>query len=283
VALRTLDARLGGGPAIPILAVLCLLSIAGGALSGDVSGRDSAEAQRPIPVIVDIRPGLCPNHMSVESHLTIPVAVLGSLDFDAVNVDAETVRLSRKGVAGEVGPVDWVYSDVGTPVVGGLCACHKLRGDGIDDLELNFAIDELATTLGLGTHVGETIPLTLSGKMITGQPITGVDCAFMISEAWTSDELGDGVGMLTCSDDGSGAQEFEFAYYTGVSDRVTFAIYDVRGQVVATLADMDMAPGIYHAAWNGTGRDKERVPAGTYFARVSNSGQSETRKIAILQ
>ena len=282
MALRTLNPRLGV-PATAILVMFGLMGAAGGSTYSDTIGDNPVEAQEPIAVTVDIRPGLCPNHLRVESHLTIPVAVLGSLEFDAVNVDAETVRLSRDGVSEKIKPLGWVHADVGTPLVGGLCACHKLRGDGVDDLELYFSISELAATLGLDERIGETIPLTLSGKMLTGEAISGVDCAFMISGAWTSDELGDEIGMLTCSEDGSDTEEFAFAYYTSVSDRVTFAIYDVRGQVVATLADMDMAPGIYHATWNGTGRDRERVPAGTYFARVSNSWDSETRKIAVLQ
>ena len=282
MALSTLNPRLGG-PATAILVIFGLMGAAGGSTYSDTIGDNPVEAQEPIAVTVDIRPGLCPNHLRVESHLTIPVAVLGSLEFDAVNVDAETVRLSRDGVSEKIKPLGWVHADVGTPLVGGLCACHKLRGDGVDDLELYFSIDELATTLGLGGHIGETIPLTLSGKMLTGEAISGVDCAVLISGAWTSEELGDEIGMLSWPEEGWRADQFDFAYYTSVSDRVTFAIYDIRGHVVATLADMDMAPGIYHTTWNCTRGDTERVPAGTYFARVSNSWASETRKIAVMQ
>jgi hypothetical protein len=279
----TLDSHISNRHAIPVLILVALLFSAAGASSGEVSGRDSVGIKGPVVVTMDIRPGLCPNHLRIESHLTVPVAVLGSLDFDAANVDPQTVRLSLEGVAEEVRPVGWINADVGTPLVGGLCACHKLRGDGVDDLEFYFSIDELATTLGLDTHIGETVPLTLSGKLITGETISGVDCAVLISGAWTSEELGDEIGMLSWPEEGWGADQFDFAYYTSVSDRVTFAIYDVRGHVVATLADMDMAPGIYHTTWNCTGGDTERVPAGTYFARVSNSWTSETRKIAVMQ
>jgi hypothetical protein len=283
VTLSILNAHRTAGHVAPILVALAVLTLAGGAGSGTVSGTDSLEVHGPIAVTVDIRPGLCPNHLRIESHFTVPIAVLGSMDFDAANIDPETVRLSRDGVAEEVGPLSWVQEDVGTPVVGGLCACHKLRGDGVDDLEMYFAIDELVTTLGLEAHVGETVPLTLSGKLLTGEVIGGADCAVMISGPWPSEGLGDEIGMLACPEEERGVEQFEFAYYTSVSDRVTFAIYDLGGRVVATLADMDMAPGIYHATWNGTGRDREKVPAGTYFARVSNSWASETRKIAVFQ
>ncbi|MFH1312513.1 MAG: T9SS type A sorting domain-containing protein [Candidatus Eisenbacteria bacterium] len=263
--------------------ILTTLVLVGGTGPVVIAGTDSVDVYRPIAVTVDIRPGLCPNHLRLESYLTIPIAVLGSLDFDAANIDPETIRLSRDGAEESVAPVGWVREDVGTPLVGGLCACHKLRGDGVDDLNLSFSIDEVATTLGLDDNIGETVPLILSGNLITGEAIAGVDCAVMISGMWDNDELGDEIGMLTCPEEGAGTEQFEFAYYTSVSDRVTFAIYDLRGRVVAKLADMDMAPGIYRATWNGTGIGLQKVPAGIYFARVSNSWASETRKIAVLQ
>ena len=72
-----------------------------------------------------------------------------------------------------------------------------------------------------------------------------------------------------------------FAYKTMVSDRVTFAIHDVRGRVVAVLNNMDMAPGIYTAMWDGMNRNKEKAPAGIYFARVSNSLASDIKKVTI--
>jgi len=244
---------------------------------------DSAGVRGPIVVTVDIRPGLCPNHLRLESNLTIPIAVLGSLDFDAANIDPATIRLTRQGVEKQVEPVSWVREDVGTPLVGGLCACHKLRGDGVEDLKLSFAIDEVAATLGLDRNIGEAVPLTLYGNLLTGEIFSGVDCAVMISGLWDSEELGDEIGMLACPEEGAGLGLFEFAYYTSISDRVTFAIYDLKGRVVAKLADMDMAPGIYHATWDGTGIGRQKVPAGTYFARIGNSWASETRKIAVLQ
>jgi hypothetical protein len=205
------------------------------------------------------------------------------MDFEVAGIEPGTIRLSREGAAGEVEPMSWVFEDVGRPVVGGLCACHKLRGDGLDDLELYFSIEYLVATLGLGRHPGETIPLSLSGKLMTGEAIEGTDCAVVISDLWENEGLGDEIGMLAGLGEGASEGRFTFAYYTTVTDRITFAIYDVRGCVVAKLADMDMAPGIYHATWNGTGADSLQVPTGTYFARVSNSLGSDTRKITMPQ
>jgi hypothetical protein len=252
------------------------------------AGRESAvtaDGPPPVPVSVDIRPGLCPNHIRVGSPLAVPIAILSTVSFDVDQVDPKTVRLNRDGVTAEVQPVGWTYEDVGTPVVGGLCACHKLRGDGLDDLEFFFSIEGVVDALRLGGHSGETIPLTLTGRLMTGEPIEGVDCAVMISGQWGMQEFGNEVGLLADTGFVPGgapaAGKFRFTYYTTVSERVTFAIYDAQGRVVARLNDMDMAPGIYNATWNGRDESREEVAAGIYFARVNNSIASATRKIIV--
>ena len=267
------------GPVMLSLAIMTWAVTSQSALGSD----NPPEASVPTPVAVDIRPGLCPNHLRLESPLTIPVAVLGKTDFEVASVDPSSVRLSRDGVAEEVEPLGWTYEDVGGPVIGGLCACHKLRGDGLDDLEFYFSIEAVAESLGLQGHSGDIIPLTLSGKLTTGEYIEGKDCASIIGGRKGSEESEDEIGVLAYTGEQSAGERFRFSYYTTVSDRVTFTIHDVQGRVVAKLIDMDMAPGIYHATWNAKDQDRQLVPTGTYFARVNNSWMSDTKKITLLQ
>jgi hypothetical protein len=244
-------------------------------------------AQTAIEINIDIRPGLCPNHLRLESALTVPVAVLGTVDFEVFRVNPATVRISRDGQEGEVKPAGWAYADVGTPLIGGLCACHKRRGDGLDDLEFSFRISDLVDALALEDQAGKTIPLTLSGTLETGETFEGVDCAHLISGYWPGDESGDEIGLLVSVDEQRGAENppggghLKFAYFTTVSDRVTFMIYDISGRKVAKIHDMDMPPGIYNAVWDGTDSDSLDVAPGVYFARVSNSFASDTRKIEL--
>jgi hypothetical protein len=249
---------------------------------GPAASEDANPPEEPITVAVDIRPGLCPNHLRLESPLSISIAVLAAVDFEIANVEPSTLRLFRDDTTRVVEPIGWAYKDVGIPLIGGRCACHELRGDGLDDLELHFSIRDIAATLGLESQSGKTIPLTLRGRLMTGEVIEGVDCAVVISGPWGGgEESGAEIGLLAQIDEEDAEEGFNFAYYTAVSDRVTFAIYDVRGQVVTRLIDMDMAPGIYHAAWNCSTPDSLKVPAGTYFARVSNSWASAIRKIVV--
>jgi hypothetical protein len=272
--------RLADGTPLVALGLAALVFAVGPGVVA-TAGADPPEVSAPITVVVDIRPGLCPNHLRLESPLTIPVAILAAVDFEIGNVEPGTVRLSRDDTTRVVEPIGWTYKDVGIPLIGGRCACHELRGDGLDDIEFYFSIKDVVATLGLEEHGGETVPLTLSGQLMTGEAIEGIDCAVVIGGPWGADESGDEIGLLAQVDQGPSLEEFNFAYYTAVSDRVTFAIYDVRGRVVAKLIDMDMAPGIYHATWNLTSPDSLKVPAGTYFARVSNGWASAIRKITV--
>jgi hypothetical protein len=242
---------------------------------------DSERVSVPLTVAVEIRPGLCPNHLRIGSHLEIPVAVLGTADLDATNIDPTTVRLSRVGVGAECEPACWVYADVGLPVIGSSPECSDARGDGFDDLALSFSIDDLVRALGLGNLIGETVALTLTGELVTGQAIEGSDCVVVIGDGWGGTGPDGEIGLLACSDQEADRDRLAFGYYTNTSDQVHLTIYDARGRVVATLVDEDLAPGIYHATWTRTDRESEGLGPGTYFARVANSQVGVTRKFTL--
>lgn len=269
-----------GNPTWFILLVVVSACLAPAACPA-LAGADEPTDPSPIPVSVDIRPGLCPNHLRLESPLTIPIAITATLDFEIERIDPLSVRLTREGFAEELEPARWAYADVGTPVVGGLCACHKLRGDGIDDLEFHFSIEDIVRAFDLPDSSGETIELSLKGKLVTGEAIAGSDCAVLLSGVFEDERTGDEIYMLTRESENPRSGPFKFAYHTMVSDRVTFAIYDLKGRTVAVLNDMDMSPGIYTAIWNGLTGDKEEAPAGIYFARVNNSLASDITKITL--
>ncbi|WP_107852371.1 vWA domain-containing protein [Oceanimonas marisflavi] len=101
------------------------------------------------PVKVDIKPTSCPNPLKLTQKGVIPVAILGSEDFDVSRILPETVRM-----AGDCEALRWSYEDVATPYDGGFSEpvqeneCTTEGADGWNDLTLKFNSQCVAGQLG---------------------------------------------------------------------------------------------------------------------------------------
>ncbi len=161
---------------------------------GDIGGGLSS-----IPTIISIKPGLelpldikpgeCPNSFNPRSAGVLPVALLGSMDFDIMMVDVYSLELSRAdGVGGHLNLMTsvshgrvWEYDDVGTPFDGDPCDCHEAEGDGYMDIKMKFgsaAVNE-ALLLSELPHLTE-VELVVSGILLDGTPLTATDCILKI-------------------------------------------------------------------------------------------------------
>ena len=130
-------------------------------------------------VAIDIKPQSCPNPLNIKNKGVVPVAVLGTDEFDVSEIDPATITLSREGIDDKVHALRFAYEDVATPFEGELCDCHTLGADGYLDLTLKFDTTELVEKLQLTDVVGETIELTLTGNLLEeydGIAIRGEDC-----------------------------------------------------------------------------------------------------------
>lgn len=130
-----------------------------------------------IGIGVDIKPQSCPNPMSVKGKGVLPVAILGTEEFDVTTVDPASVQL--EGVA----PLRWSLEDVATPYEGNFNGyCHDLGPDGYLDLTLKFNTQELVAALG-GVVDGEILVLQLTGNLKEesgGTPIRGEDVVVIL-------------------------------------------------------------------------------------------------------
>jgi len=128
---------------------------------------------------IDIKPQSCPNPLNLNSKGVLPVAVLGTGDFNVYDIDPTTILLSREDHEG-IAPIRWNYEDVATPFGGELCDCHDLDGDGYLDLTLEFNTKDLIEAQGLGEcERDEMISLTITGNLYDeagGTQIQGSDC-----------------------------------------------------------------------------------------------------------
>jgi hypothetical protein len=65
---------------------------------------------------------------------------------------------------------------------------------------------------------------------------------------------------------------------------VTVAIYDARGEKVATLVNHeDRTAGAYTVEWTGRANNGEAVTSGVYFARIEQSGSVRSKKMVMLK
>jgi len=148
-------------------------------------------------VAIDIKPQSCPNPLNLKSRGVLPVAVLGSEDFDVNSIDAASIRLA------DVAPIRSSFEDVATPVAdGNECECTTEGPDGYTDLTLKFKTQEIVEKLinAYGELAGgQMLSLTLTGALYDGTLIEGTDCVRLVGNvpraiaAKRADINGDGV------------------------------------------------------------------------------------------
>jgi hypothetical protein len=108
-----------------------------------------------LKVSIDIKPGGNPNPINLKSQGTVPVAILGTGDFDATTVDPTTVTLAGAPVK---------LKKNGTP----MAAYEDANGDGRVDLVLHVSTKDLQLD-------GSSTEAVLTGHTYDGTAITGTD------------------------------------------------------------------------------------------------------------
>jgi hypothetical protein len=63
----------------------------------------------------------------------------------------------------------------------------------------------------------------------------------------------------------------------------TLKIYNVLGEVVRTLLDEPMAPGVYHKIWDGRDDQGNQVASGIYFYRLRAGDFEDTKKMVLMK
>ena len=71
-------------------------------------------------------------------------------------------------------------------------------------------------------------------------------------------------------------------YQLSTPAHVRLEVFNVLGQVVATLVDQEVSAGSHTAIWHGTDGAGRAVAAGLYFYRLGASGVSETRRMVLV-
>jgi hypothetical protein len=130
-------------------------------------------AMAQVEVEVDIKPVSCPNSLNVKGGGVLPVAILGTDDFDVTTID--TTSLYLEGVPA----LRTWFMDVSTPVVDGeICECSEDSADGYLDLTVKFDKQDIVAALG-SVSDGDEVVLTLTATLHGGTAIMGEDCVLI--------------------------------------------------------------------------------------------------------
>ena len=133
----------------------------------------------PEPIPLDIKPRKCPNPLNVKSHSMLPVAIVGTFEFDVSEVDVASLRL--EGVAPRRSGIE----DVATPFesfdgLDDALDCTKEGPDGLDDLTLKFSTQDVVAALGAVSD-GDELILELTGSLTDGTSILGEDVVVILT------------------------------------------------------------------------------------------------------
>ena len=155
----------------------------------------ASSSAMPIGVFVDVKPMSCPNPLNVCSKSVLPVAILGTEDFDVMTVDPASIRLNLvnliPGDGDGVCPLRWAYEDVATPYLADYDGCHTLGADGCMDLVLKFDTPEVAAADLLRHMDGEIVTLRFTGNLkeeFNGSSIMGEDAIVVINKMMNHDD-----------------------------------------------------------------------------------------------
>ncbi len=119
-------------------------------------------APDPIEIALDIRPGGSANPVNLKSKGVLPVAILGTDEFDVTKVDFDSLLFG-----------DPLLIDNGGTAVSPLrSSLVDISGDGFLDLTLKFSTRDLVEFGALGS---DTIEGILTGETFDGIPFAGMD------------------------------------------------------------------------------------------------------------
>jgi len=132
---------------------------------------------------VDIRPQQCPNMLPTRQRgFLLPVAILGTADFDVRDIKRRSIRLAGVRPRGDLNR----FRDVATPFVpfvGRVNAtdCTRAGTDGFEDLLMRFVNRRIVRALR-PVSSGQVVVVPLTGELKDGTPIRGEDVVVIVTQ-----------------------------------------------------------------------------------------------------
>jgi hypothetical protein len=241
----------------------------------------------PVTIQLDIKPTSCPNPFNVQLFEfaedgipmkggVLPVAILGTDNFDINDIDMETLLL--EGVAPIMRGGGPKVEDVAAPALdSGECACTKAGPDGLSDLTMKFAAQDIASAISPG-EPGETRALTMTGMLLDGTPFEMQDCIVFVGPKTIPVISNNSTVILGDAVPNPFNPITRINYYLPRNEFVKLNVYDVTGKLVQELVEQQQPAGEHFVEWNA-----DRMPSGVYFYCLKAGGKTLTKKMVLLK
>ena len=257
---------------------------------------------------LDIKPGSCPNPLNVNAPKidvwvqtdentvalkmrpdrpqvakpVLPVAILGTADFDVTDIDPATVTLES------VPALRWNIEDVSTPVGEDAeeCECNTFGADGYPDLTLKFDKSLIVEALG-EVYDGDVVALTITGELSNSTAFEGTDCVVIHGDSQPADGFSPPEEPPTAVLLGNFPNPFnpttEISFSLPNATDVKLDVYNIMGQQVATIVDRFMEAGTHRVIFDGRDGSGRSIASGIYFYRLEAGEFVETKKMVLLK
>lgn len=254
-----------------------------------------ADAEAPLPVAFDMRPGSCPNPFNPKSQGIVRALLLGSAEFDVTGIQLGSVSCEQTAfpINTEIVDMGSVHHDTNQP-------CAGRTPDGFDDLLLTFSTPDVAAALGTAAK-GDTVCLHLTGQLRDGTAFEGRDVVTIAGN--TGGPMSMEQDIIPRPDGGETAEPgmpAQFALHQNVPNpfnpattirydvpdggaHIALRIYDVNGGLVRTLEKGFETSGRKSAMWNGLNDAGNPVATGIYIYRLTGPAFEQTRKMILLK
>lgn len=224
---------------------------------------------------IDIKPQSCPNPLGVKDKGVIPMAILGTMDFDVSEIDPSTILFE-----GELPPIRWAYEDVAEPFPGELCDCWTNGPDGYVDLTLKFDAPALIEVLG-DIENGDILEVELTWSLYNGIQMSGSDCMIVRAKGKGPQNFVDRLENNTFALFQNSPNPFKsgtsICFSLPEKSHTTLTVHDLTGRLVSVVADGEFAAGAHTVEWNAD------VPSGIYFYRIKAGDLAAGRRMVVLR
>jgi hypothetical protein len=209
-------------------------------------------------------------------------------DFAASENPAIGIPLSEKLLASDIwGPIAWVGPTAGTWQDGNEEVAQRVASELFTSTSRPMAESWLeAIRAVISENLGgalDRIAQTARSYVFLGDPLSRLKH----SAATPTDVVDDSDRIASLRLVQNSPNPFNpmtrITFGTTRHGRVSLRVYDVRGQLVRTLVDRDLPPGLHEAEWRGEDACGKPVVSGVYLYRLVAEGSSVTRKLTLVK